>query len=294
MTIVAVFLALALGLLAGTTVVDKGLVSRLESQTQQANATADSLREQRDELQRRVDRVDALAALALPSLVESRLQGGSFVLLTDPRAAGIDQVRRALEDAGGELAAELSLTERVQDPAASAELASILGLAESADHAVIEDALGEAMSVRFSGIDGGEDDLLVQLLDAGFLEAGRGSALDPVEGRLPGVGGFGQSLIVVQGDPDADPQRVLAKVFEDFVSGGGDAAATEPASAKDGLVALIRRSRIAGEAVTVDNVDESIGQIALVVGLERLLETGQGGDFGFKEGRDSLMPPLEK
>jgi hypothetical protein len=43
--------------------------------------------------------------------------------------------------------------------------------------------------------------------------------------------------------------------------------------------------------VTVDDLDESRGGAALVLGLERRLLTGQGGDYGVKGGAAPLPPP---
>jgi hypothetical protein len=293
-TIVAVFLALALGLLAGTTVVDQGLVNRLEAQTRQANDAAEFLREERDYLQSRIDRVDALAATAVPPLVEGRLQGQRFLILADQSSKTTDQVRGTLEEAGGVLVASMFFTDRVQDEEAHRELADILGLPQDTDAATLQEELAQRIADRFLGLDFGSEDLLIQLLDAGFLEAGRGSGLNKVDGRLSGIGGRGQLLLALQGEPESTYQQLLASVFLDFAAGGGDAAVAEPSLATDGVVGFVRRTTAPDSWVSVDNVDESIGQISLAVGLQRLLESGQGGDFGFKPGRDSLMPPLER
>lgn len=290
----AVFLALALGLLAGTTVVDQGLVDRLEAQTRQANATAESLREERDYLQSRIDRVDALAATAVPPLVEGRLEGQRFLILSDQDSKTTDRVRGTLEEAGGVLVASMSFTDRIQDEAAHKELADILGLPEATDAASLRTELAQRLAERFLGADVGSEDLILQLLDSGFLEAGRGPGLNKVDGRLSGIGGRGELLVALQGEPESTYQELLASVFLDFAAGGGDAAVAEHSLATGGVVGFVRRAAAPDSWVSVDNVDESIGQISLAVGLQRLLESGQGGDFGFKPGRDSLMPPLER
>jgi hypothetical protein len=46
--------------------------------------------------------------------------------------------------------------------------------------------------------------------------------------------------------------------------------------------------------VTVDDVDEPAGRLAVVMGLQDLVRTGQGGNFGIKPGAgDPAYPPLE-
>jgi len=275
-------------------VVDQGLVDRLEAQTRQANATAESLREERDYLQSRIDRVDALAATAVPPLVEGRLEGQRFLILSDQDSKTTDQVRGTLEEAGGVLVASMSFTDRIQDEAAHKELADILGLPEATDAASLRTELAQRLAERFLGADVGSEDLILQLLDSGFLEAGRGPGLNKVDGRLSGIGGRGELLVALQGEPESTYQELLASVFLDFAAGGGDAAVAEHSLATGGVVGFVRRAAAPDSWVSVDNVDESIGQISLAVGLQRLLESGQGGDFGFKPGRDSLMPPLER
>jgi hypothetical protein len=43
--------------------------------------------------------------------------------------------------------------------------------------------------------------------------------------------------------------------------------------------------------VTVDDLDQTMGGAALVLGLEELLATGNGGAYGVKDGAEPL-PPL--
>ena len=45
------------------------------------------------------------------------------------------------------------------------------------------------------------------------------------------------------------------------------------------------------EFVTVDDVDLGMGQVALDLGLQRLLEFGEGGDYGLEAA--DIFPPLE-
>jgi hypothetical protein len=56
------------------------------------------------------------------------------------------------------------------------------------------------------------------------------------------------------------------------------------------FVDLLRRGGPDG-VVTVDDVDESRGGAALVLGLQRLILTGEGGDYGVKDGSEPLPPP---
>ena len=54
-------------------------------------------------------------------------------------------------------------------------------------------------------------------------------------------------------------------------------------------VSLVRADGIDG-TVTVDDLDQSMGGAALVLGLEELLATGTGGAYGVKDGAEPLPP----
>jgi copper transport outer membrane protein MctB len=45
--------------------------------------------------------------------------------------------------------------------------------------------------------------------------------------------------------------------------------------------------------VSVDNVDQPTGKLALILGLERLLDLGEGGHYGLGGNVDGVIPPLD-
>jgi hypothetical protein len=55
-------------------------------------------------------------------------------------------------------------------------------------------------------------------------------------------------------------------------------------------VSLVRSNGTEG-TVTVDDLDQTMGGAALVLGLEELLATGNGGAYGVKDGAEPLPPP---
>jgi hypothetical protein len=304
-TIVAVFLALGLGVVAGTTVIDQGLVDRLKDQTAQANRTADQARSQRDLIQGEVDRANALAGEALPALTQDRLAGRSVVIVSDEGADGktVDDVRRSLESAGASVTATVGMTPRMtgDDPDSHAALAELLQLPATTDARSLQLEVDARLAERLRAGAGSGDDLLVAMLDAGFLEAGAGTELRPEAGRLPGVGGPGQSVVVVSQSDPADPATgdpALLPFTQGLVRDGVPTVVGGIVPALEGSDDLVIRMRD-GETpdgkpfVTVDNIDEAVGRLAMVVGLENLLRDARGGDYGFRTGRDALLPPLE-
>ena len=72
-------------------------------------------------------------------------------------------------------------------------------------------------------------------------------------------------------------------------------AAAEGLTSQPQFVEDLRASNaLSGDQlVTVDDVDRAMGQIALDLGLQRLLDLGQGGDYGLKVNATDVIPPVE-
>lgn len=303
-TIVAVFLALGLGVVAGTTVVDQGLVSRLQEQTSSANRSAELARERVGDLAAELSRTTSLTDQALPILAAGRLDGARIVIMTDngTKTGAVNSVYASLSAAGADVTAVISLTKAaaVEDARSRESLAALLEVSPSSTARELTASMASQLASRLTAGVRGEQDRLVQLLEGGFLEAGQGSDLDQVNGQLPGVGGPAQSVIVVSGGvgtPPVDPASFLEPLTGVLVPGGTDVAAAEPGHTDYEFVTELRDSGVvdSGALVTVDDVDEPVGEFALVDALGALREGAQGGNYGFKAGAtDGLFPSLSR
>ena len=226
-----------------------------------------------------------------------------MVLVTDEGtdADVVDSVTEAVAAAGADVTAVVSATRAAATPDAKSRetLSTLLGTPQTSTSEALTAAMASQLASRLvSGVRGDEDDLLYQLLEGGFLEVGQGTGLKEVNGQLPGVGGPDQSVVVVSGGvgvPSIDPSSFLEPLTGDLVRQGAYVAAAEPGSAGYEFVTALRDSgRPDSKAmVTVDNVDEAAGELALVLATQSLLRGEGGGDYGFKDGSaDGLFPPL--
>lgn len=287
-TIVAVFLALGLGLLAGTTVINRVLVNRLRSQTDQATARADAAERARVELQ---DEVKAL----VPSIVADKLLSTNAVIVTYEGSDGttLDQAQASLRAAGANVLGVLPITSRVNDPGATKSLAKILGVPASTPRAILQQTLATQLAHRLSGATphnaGGPGDLLNQLISDGFIRKG-----DTSPQTLKEIGQGGQVVVAVSGGgpkPSPQPAAFMVPLVEQLV-GETPVAAGEPSNSSNGLVTLLRTDGTLneGQLVTVDDLDRQIGGAALVLGLEQLMRSpaNGGGSYGLDAG--TLIP----
>ena len=95
-SIVAVFLALAIGIIVGSTVIDRAIVEGLRNRVDEVSANLDERQAANDALSGEVDQLQTWVTDAGPFAVDGRLQGAFTVLITD---AGVDEgpVDRTLE-----------------------------------------------------------------------------------------------------------------------------------------------------------------------------------------------------
>ncbi len=293
-TVVAVFLAVALGIAVGNAYVQPALVGRLERQTHDFQEELADVRARLVDIEQATD--------VLPILVNGNLAGRRVVVVTH---VGVDdrimsQVRSSLEAADAELVAALAVTEKMSASGQPErdELAELLGVEASDDPAPLRQGAAEVVADRLA--EGSPDrdadseaDVLNGLLEKGFLSFPEGSSV--TEGDLEGVGGNGEIVIVAAGgedEPTPATDEFLVPFIAELLARGVRVAAGESAGTNYPFVSVLRDDAATdGRIVTVDDVDLSIGGAALVLGLERLIELGQGGDYGFKGSDVTPIPP---
>jgi len=295
-TIVAIFLALALGVLAGTTVIKSGLVKtlkdngkRAEEQLATAQGQLGDLREVRDKF--------------LEWATPDRLVGETVVVVTDDRAdpAGARSAHDQLTAAGAEVIS-MTVTSLLMQQGEAEALAEILGLSPDTPQPTLVNSASIQLADRLAQGPGpqpsptitapeGSNDLLVELIQEGFV-----TSPDINPGDASNVGGPEQ-LMVVSAGGQAQPGVPLATFMRPFVDrlveDGSTTVAAETASTQEHpFVPLIRAepSLPREHLSTVDDVELKEGRLALLLSLVRMLTGAPGGDFGQKAGADSLLP----
>lgn len=305
LTIVAIFLAIALGIVMGATFVQDPLLDRLKSQTEALQGDNERLRAQLTELREDLDSIADFSEEVMPYAIADELSGVPVVLLAQEGTAGaaLDGARAALEQSGALVEASLWIETRMAalDEESRAELAAALGIPADpvpSRPAVLEAAV-EVLGSRLA--DGGDepdvlsgqdsaadpDDPLRDLLTGGFL-----TSPDLSASELPSVGGPGAVTVVVGGGPPPralDPESFLVPLLEDLSERGVVAAAAEGTDPEFPFVAMVRGDGdVNGSVVTVEAVDRPQGAIALVLALRQVLDGGTAGHYG--PGSDRLLP----
>lgn len=290
-TIVAVFLALAIGLLGGAAFVQPALQAQLQDRTDELLRNAADLRGQIDELRQELGGFGRFSDAVMPYLTTGRLTGTPIVLVTQTGVEDevLAQAQSALGAAGARVVTTVSATDELvsDDPATQQQLALMLG-APTAPAEDLPELTAQALAQRLSDPQVIGDDLLTDLLTAGFLApVGPG----PSAAALEEIGAPGQVVVVLSGGrgdaPTLAPEAFAVPLVDALAGLEVPVAAGESLLSDYPYVSLVRSNGVDG-TVTVDDLDRTMGGAALVLGLDQLLTTGNGGAYGVKDGAEPL------
>jgi hypothetical protein len=299
-SIVAVFMALGLGVLTGTTVINRGLVARLEGQTEDLRQRTEDAEAELTRLQAEVEGWSAYGEETMDLIVTGRLDGQRVVVITQEGTddASIDGVLRALRMAAGDEQAvigPLSVTSRMalDSEVDRDELAAILGADAVSEPETLQTIAADQLARRLAFAAAG-DDTLEELLAARYLIDEQGLA----EGAIGELGGPEDAIVVLAGGPATSglqPERFLVPLVGDLARDGAAVAAGEPVNGQEEEPPFVAALRSDGEVSTMiatqDNVDQVPGQVGLVLALEDLLR-GVAGHYGVKDGADGAIPEV--
>lgn len=295
-SLVAVILALALGILAGSGFLGGPFLERLQREVDRAeerNRELGQVITAQDEL---LAQQEAFARASAPLLVRGKLVGEEIVLMeiADSDDGLGEETRRVLLEAGAEIVSEVIFLPKLamsSDPSVD-ELSLITGSFGNDPDAILEEAaalVGERAATAAadegptsppsSGADQRFTSLLGELEEAGFV-----NSVLPEEG--PSVP-TDASFVVVGGSQDRAPfqtNRFVSALSAALAGRGAAAMVVEPSRSTWGLVTAVVRDVEARAAVaTVDNGETTVGQIAVVLGLDEATN-GTIGHFGTEPG----------
>jgi Copper transport outer membrane protein, MctB len=309
-SLVAVFLALALGIVVGSTVLQEGTVSVLRATSERVRQESEKNSRENVALQQEKARLENWGAAVLPELTQGRLKGRPVVLVdTDKVDSGLrDTVRKALEDAGAEIDGQITLSDQhlaLANDADRTAIAQLLG-ADAGAADVLRTTLAKRLADRLitSSAIPQEDgqrpsDLLTGLQDAKFLADLKLSK--PITAGTDTFPRQGSSFVLLGPSPAAAPTAVAPDAFlvplADQVSsraaGAGAVAGVEAAAVPNpnSWVIALRNNRPVSRRVSgIDSVDTVYGQLSLVEALQTSLQQGPAGQYGIKDGAKALFP----
>jgi Copper transport outer membrane protein, MctB len=273
-SLIAVFLALAIGILIGAEFGGDALTSTRKNLEQSLVNNLQDARSKSDELNAQLGRSNEFSDRVYPVLTRGRLQGKRIAIVALGGLPSEDTT--AVEDALGPTGAKLVGVGVVREPVDLSGLAGDLSKTRFADLRRNPDAL-TALGTGLGR----------QLVRGGTLpEVVRGNLFSRASGNFGALDG----VIVVRNQPqDMGPvQRTAATTFETGLMSGITATRTpavgiEPSTAESSSISFFQGNDLS----SVDDVDMTAGKLALVFGM-----LGAEGSFGVKSSADRLLPDL--
>jgi Copper transport outer membrane protein, MctB len=273
-SLIAVFLALAIGILIGAEFGGDTLRSTRKDLEQSLTGNLQDARGRVSELNGELGRANQFSTAVYPVLVRGRLRGRRIGLLALGDLPG--DVSGAIDDALGPTGARLVGVGVVREPIDTRGLA------------------GDLTKTRFAGIARNPDAQTAFAVGVGRQLVRGGTLLERVRGQLfsRASGNFGalDGMIVVRDPPqDMGPQqratasRIESGLMSGIVSTHTPAVGVESSSAEPSSVSFFAGNDLA----SVDDVDLVAGRLAAVFAL-----LGAEGSFGVKSSADQLLPDL--
>ncbi len=301
-SLIAVFLAVALGIVIGTTALNGGLLDNLQTQVSGLQEDKRSLEDTNQGLQAQLDSTGGFAEEVGPALVAGTLTGRSVLLLVgneDVDTDAVDEVSALLGDAGATVSGTIRLDPAYSDPQTTSSLQNYLTTAG---------ALPPGVTLPADTSDTGElvAGLLAQVLM--IPPAGEGepqevpdtTATAQVLGGLSTLGVLTQdsagvapadyAVLLTSGSLTADDAAERNAVLVQLVTalddrGSGAVVSGDAGAAADGgLVGTIRAdAEVSTRVSTVDNANAPEGRISTVLALSAEGE-GTSGTYGTGDG----------
>lgn len=275
-SLIAVFLAIGMGILVGVLVLGGGTLPKSERQTihslelqfTQMRERERTMTDQISNLQVRLDSADRFAAGVLPSLLAGRLVGDQIAVVSLGEAVP-PEIRQAILDAGGSVASETTVPPQVFTPEQQTTLQQVLGGDVAPTPGDLSKGLAQVLAQALQQGDNGT----LSVLAKEHILVIHGDYTKPAQG------------IVLVGNGQAADDTVFALPFVRLaLSQKANIVGVETVGAKFSSIPAFEEEGIS----TVDNVDQPAGQVAMIYAL-----TGTAGNWGAKaDARDGILPPL--
>ncbi|TYP81976.1 copper transporter [Blastococcus xanthinilyticus] len=301
-SLIAVFLAVALGIVIGTTALNEPIQADIEGQVAELEQDKRALEDRTQELQAQLDTSSAFEEAVAGPLVEGTLTDRSVVLLPTNETVTpevVEDVTALVAEAGGTVSGVVRLEPEYSDPATASALESYV--------------TGSGLPAGVQLPPDGDADALVASLLSQVLVIPPGGPV-PDAAALSSVLAGLQSLdvlvaegasvspadhaIVLTGDgfTGDDAERRNAALVElvtalDSTGAGAVVSGDAPSARENGLIGVIRADPALAAAVsTIDNIGTVVGRISTVLALG---QESQGTSGMYGTGEDTQpVPPL--
>lgn len=284
-SIISVFLALAVGIVLGAGPLKQPIGESLQSQVDSLRTDRDDLREKLDAANGSIEDLNTYITESSPALLTETLKGTKITLVSTPKTPSqtVKDVQGRLEDAGatvsdgGQLTAEALKTEESEK--ALEALKEIDSKLPADPREAFEKAIAHAYAGEHEGAYDAEQaaQVIDELRSAKRLNGGTYARADVVVFLL------GDSA-----EEDAQPAEDYTGLLNELGSTAPAVAAGSVDSGNDGAIKQLRDRKIA--VTSVDGIDLSAGTVLTALAVADLHNTEKHRSYGFADSAKALVP----
>jgi hypothetical protein len=307
-SLAAVFLALAIGVVLGSGFLSDTLLSSLRDEKRDLYAQISGLNDQKNVLTEKLSAANNFDNQLVGRIVHDVLTGKAVVVFRTPDAKDDDvaAVSKIVGQAGGVVTGTVSLTQEFVDANSAEKLrtvvnSSILPAGTQLSTKLVDqgsqagDLLGIALLINTNPatpavpeVDATQrDTVLAALRDTGFITYQPNDHMAAANAAVVITGG---SLPQDAGNQGVSVARLSAALAP---HGSGTLLAGRDGSATGGAAVAVTRADagMAATISTVDDIDAAPGRITAILGLHDLINGGHVGQYGTGHGATSITVP---
>ena len=315
-SLISVFLALAVGIVLGAGPLRESLGAQLAGQVEQLRTEQEQLRTEAEQLSAQNDQLSSFVTEIGPDLVDGTLEGKRVAVLTDDTSTRtpVERITSLLDESGASEVVVIELQSTLWEPGREQERADAVAAVREIAPAVLEEGDGEELtdSQRLSA-------MLPRLLageeDSGVDAALRGQLWQVLVDRsMVSVGGEVPAAVDAVIQASAAPEELADETEDDdaaaeraqgllasrtsmlgTLAGTGlpavVSAVTPGNDASTGILRTVRGERTYDALSTTDRLQESDGPVLAVLALVEQTRGGSGA-YGTTADADDRLPAL--
>lgn len=297
-SLTAVFLALAIGLVVGTAALNGPLADSLNDQVNSLRADNNRYRSQVDHLKNDANAQEQFAGDAAPIMLRNKLLNRRVLIIALPSAGDelVNGVQDMLAISGATLTGRVDIQDKFTDPANSAHLLdlvtqvlppAITGLPSNSNGAETASALLAAVLLdRSPAVSPEAIRTVLAAFTAGDYVSLKGEPPAPAE-----------VVVVLSGAPyvdrDADKKNAsVVTLVDQFDKTGSIVVGAEVPAGAGNVVGEVRGDPTLSKTIsTVDNASTTQGRVGVVLAVVEQL-SGKTGHYGIGAGSSSMLPKI--
>jgi hypothetical protein len=298
-SLTAVFLALAIGLVVGTAALNGPAVDALNDRVNGIGRQNQQLRDQVNHLKDEANTQEQFATQATPVILADKLRNRRVVVVALPAAGKyVKDVVDTLQVGGAKITAQVEIQDKFTDPANNSQLLDLATISRPV-------SVSEPASPNTDGVQ-----ISTALLAAVLLDRGQGQTAIPEDQRRTVLSAYtsggwiittgtpvgpGEAVVLLTGAPyvdhDATKRNAAVVNMVDQLAHSGHLVIGSDGVGTDGnAVTAVRRDPALTRTIsTVDNVTTPQGRVVTALALAEQI-AGGSGHYGIGAGAAALIP----